>query len=95
MLRACLGKAEKGIAAIASGVAASSGASLSAGDLAADVVFGAVGMKRDLWPVQHHQQLGLVGVEALQQSIQRNQKGMSILHLWTAQVDQTPLVCPF
>ncbi len=75
MLGAGLGEAEEGIAAIAPGVAAGSGADLAAGDLAADVVFGAVGMQRDLRPLQHHQQFGLVGMQPLQQSIQRDEAG--------------------
>jgi hypothetical protein len=70
-----LGKAEEGITAIASGVTAGSAADLAAGDLAADVVLGAVSMQWDFRPVQHHQQLGLVGVEPLQQAIQRNESG--------------------
>src|SRR5450432_2730319 len=75
VLVAGLGEAEEGITAVASGVAACSAADLAAGDLAADVVLGAIGMQRYLRPVQHHQQLGLVGMQPLQQSIQRDEAG--------------------
>ena len=68
-----LGKAEESVMAIASGVTAGPAADLAAGDLAADVVLGA--LQWDFGPVQHHQQRGLVGVEPLQQAIQRNESG--------------------
>jgi hypothetical protein len=32
-------------------------------------------MQRDLRPLQHHQQLGLVGVQPRQQAIQRDEAG--------------------
>jgi len=44
MLGAGLGKSEEGIATITPAIAACSGADLTAGDLAADVIFGAVGV---------------------------------------------------
>ena len=75
MLCAGLGEAEEGVAAIASVVAAGSGTDLAAGDLAADVVLRAIGMERDVRPLQHHQQLGLVGMQSSQQSIQRDEAG--------------------
>src|ERR1700691_3969105 len=54
MLCAGFGKAEEGIPAIASAVAARPGTDLAADHLTADVVFRAVGVKRYLRPVQHH-----------------------------------------
>jgi hypothetical protein len=75
LLRTGLGKTEEGVAAIPSKVAAGSAADFAACDMAADIVLGAVGMQRDLWPLQHPQQLGLVGMQPLQQSIQRGKAG--------------------
>jgi hypothetical protein len=66
MLGAGLGKPEEGIPAIAPCVAASCRTDLAAGELAADVVLSAIGMQRDFRPLQHHQQLGLVGMQPLQ-----------------------------
>src|SRR3954452_3762565 len=43
-----LGQTEKSIAAIASDLAAGAGTDLAAGDVAADVVLGAIGVQRDL-----------------------------------------------
>ena len=34
-----------------------------------------VGVERDLRPVQHHQQLGLVGMQPRQQAVQRDEAG--------------------
>jgi hypothetical protein len=73
VLGAGLGESQEGIAAITPRVTASSCTDLATGDLAADVVLGAIGMERDFRPLQHHQQLGLVGVQPLQQSIQRDE----------------------
>jgi hypothetical protein len=70
-----LGEPEEGIAAIASVVAARSGADLAADHLTADIALGAIGVQRDFRSLQHHQQLGLVGVQPLQQSIQRDVTG--------------------
>src|ERR1700691_2629990 len=75
MLCAGLGKAEEGIPAIASAIAARPGTDLAADHLTADVVFRAIGVKRYLRPVQHHQQFGLVGMQSLQQPIQRGEPG--------------------
>ena len=75
VLDAGLGETEEGIAAIAADVASSSGADLAAGHLATDVVLGAVGVQWRCWPLEHHQQLGLVGMQPREQSIQRNEAG--------------------
>ena len=70
-----LAKPEECIAAIASEVAAGSGADLAAGDLAADVVLGAIGVQRHLGAIQHPQQFGLVGPQPRQQAIERDEAG--------------------
>src|SRR5260370_42459736 len=70
MLCAGLGKPKEGIPAIASAIAAGPGADLAPDHLTTNVVFRAVGVKRYLRPVQHHQQFGLVGMQSLQQPIQ-------------------------
>jgi len=75
VLGAGLGDAEESVAAIASGVAAGSGADLTAGDLTADVVLGPIGMQWDVRLLQHPQQLGLVGMQPRQQPIQRDEAG--------------------
>ena len=54
-LGASFGEAEKGVAAIAPGVAACSAADFSLDDLAADVVLRAVGMEGNFGPFEHHQ----------------------------------------
>ena len=77
-LAAGLGEAEEGIAAIASGVAAGSAAELSPGDLAADVVLGAVGVKGDLRSIEDEEQLGLVGVEASEQPVEESESGAAL-----------------
>jgi hypothetical protein len=38
---------------------------LALGHAAADVTCRAVGVQRDLWPVEHDQQVGLVGADAV------------------------------
>src|SRR5690349_11824140 len=75
MLGTGLGQTEEGIATVAPDVAAGSGADLAAGDLAANIVFGAVGMQRDLRAIQHPQQFGLVGMQPCQQAIERGKAG--------------------
>src|SRR5271157_3968007 len=70
-LAACLAEAEECVSAIAAGVAAGAAADGTLGHLAADVVFRAVGVQRNVRMVEHHEQLGLVGVQPLEQAIQR------------------------
>src|SRR3954462_8667432 len=77
-LLAGLGKAEEGIPAVAAKIALGAAADLALGHLAADVVFGAVGVQRDLWMVEHHQQLGLVGVQPLQQAVEHDEAGAAL-----------------
>src|SRR6202142_4095908 len=67
---------EKAVAAIAAGVAAGPAAYLALGDLATNVVLGAVGVQWDLGPFEHHQQFALVGALASQQAIERGEAGL-------------------
>ena len=48
-------------------------ADLALDDLTANVAFGAVGVQRYLRPVEHSEQLGLIGVQPLQQAIERDE----------------------
>jgi hypothetical protein len=75
MLCAGLCQAKEGIPAIASAVAARPGTDLTADHLTADVVLRTVGMQRYLRPLQDHQQFGFVGLQSLQQPIQRDEAG--------------------
>jgi hypothetical protein len=74
-LVAGLGQPQERISAVAAGIAARPGADLAPGDVATDIVLRPVGVQRRLWPVQHRQQLGFVGVQALQQPVQRDEAG--------------------
>src|SRR5215471_17716223 len=53
-------QAEESIAAISSCVAVRATADLALDDVTANVALGAIGVQRDLRPVEHGQQLGLV-----------------------------------
>ena len=70
-----LGKAEEGIPAIAPVIAARPGTDLTTDHLTTDVIFRAVGVEWYLRPVQHHQQLGLVGPQPRQKAVQRDEAG--------------------
>src|SRR5271157_5931115 len=72
-LTASLAEAEECVPAVAAGVAAGAAADGTLGHLAADVVFRAVGVQRNVRMVEHHEQLGLVGVQPLEQAIQRGE----------------------
>ena len=71
-------QAEEGIAAFAPGVAASAAADLAPGDLAADIVLGAVGVQRDLWAVEDEEEFGLIGVEASEQAVEGDEIGAAL-----------------
>ena len=77
-LRTGFGEPEKGIVAIAPGVAAGSAADLSPGDLAADVIFRSVGVQRDLRAIEDEEQFGLVGVEAGEQAAEGEEFGAAL-----------------
>ena len=53
---------QESIAAITAGIASCPGADLASRDLTADVVLGSIGVERNFRPLQHHQQLRLVGM---------------------------------
>ncbi len=66
---------EERVAAIAAGVTVGATADLAFDDVAADVALRAVGVQRDLRPGEHHQQLGLVGVQPLEQAVKSGEAG--------------------
>ena len=66
---------EEGVTTIAAGVASGPAADLAPGHLTANVVFRSVGVERDFRPLEHHQQLGLIGMQPRQQAIQRGEAG--------------------
>ena len=70
-----LGEAQERVAAIAADIAPCPGADLPPRDITADVVLRAVGVERDFRPVQHHQQLGFVGMQPRQQAVQGDEAG--------------------
>src|ERR1700687_2611515 len=76
-LGAGFGETEKGIAAITTDIAAGAGTDLAPGDVAADVVLRSVGVQRDFGSVEHHQQLGLVGVEPREQAVEGDGAGLA------------------
>ena len=69
-LGAGLVEAEKGIAAIATRIASGAAAHLSFGDLTADIVLRSIGVQRNLWPIENHQQFALVGAEPCEQPVE-------------------------
>src|SRR5271165_4717434 len=76
-LLARLAEAEEGVAAVAAGVGLGAAADLAFGHLAADVVLRTIGVQRDLRVVEHHQELGLVGVQPLEQAVEGGKAGGS------------------
>ena len=80
-LRAGMRQAKECIAAVAAMVTAGAAADLALDDMATDVTLRAIGllrsptMQRYLRPIEHHQQLGLVGVQPLEQAIQSDEAG--------------------
>lgn len=68
-------EALKGVSAITTEVAPCPSADFPPGDLTADVVLRAVGVEWDFRVIQHHQQLGLVGMQPCQQAIQCGKAG--------------------
>src|ERR1700691_3555138 len=75
-LAAGLVEAEEGVAAVAADVGAGSSADLALGDLAADIVLGAVGVQRDIGPFEHLEQFALVGSLTGQQTIESGEAGL-------------------
>src|ERR1700676_4456562 len=68
-----LDQTQECIAAITAVIAPRPGTDFAPGDLTADVVLGTICVERDLRPVQHHQQLRLIGVQPRQQAVQRGE----------------------
>src|SRR5713226_2430941 len=77
-LGAGFGEAEEGIPAVASGIAAGAAADFAFGEVAADVVFGAVGVEWDLRVIEHHQQFGFIGMQPGEQSIEGGKAGLAL-----------------
>src|SRR5262249_36538052 len=74
-LCAGLGETEEGVAAVSASIGAGATTDLALDDVAADVVLGAVGVERDVRAVEHPQQHGLVGMQASEQSVARDEAG--------------------
>ena len=72
-LGASLGQPEEGVAAVATDVAAGATADFAFGHLTADVVLRAVRVQRNVRMVEHGQQLGVIGVQPLQQAIKSDE----------------------
>src|SRR5215475_15681154 len=77
-LGAGLGQTEEGVSAVTTDITARPTADLSSGDVAADVVLRSVGVQRDFGSVEHHQQLGLVGVEPREQAVEGDEAGLTL-----------------
>src|SRR5690625_3175275 len=72
-LVACLHQREEGVPTVPAELGACAGTDLAPGNLAADVVFGAIGMERDLGALQDLQKIIFLGVEAREQPIQADE----------------------
>ena len=68
---------EESIPAVTPGFAACPGTGFASCDVTTDIVFGAIGVKRDLWPIRHSQQFGLVRVQTLQKPVERGNASAS------------------
>ena len=68
-------QSEESVATIATGVAVRATADLALDDVTANVALGTIGVQRYLWPVEHGEQLGLVGMQSLQKAIERDEAG--------------------
>ena len=76
-LHAGLHEAEQDVAGIPACVADSSAGDLALGDIGADVVFGAVGIERDLGAVEHPQELMLAAMKPLEKPVEPDVAGSS------------------
>jgi hypothetical protein len=70
-----LGQTEESIATVSSNITAGAATDLSLGDVTTNVLLGTIGVQRYLWPVEHGEQLSLVGIQSPQQAIERNEAG--------------------
>ena len=66
-------QAEEGVATVTSCFAVGATTDLALDDVAANVAFGPVGVQRYFRPVEHRQQLCLVGMQPLKQAIERDE----------------------
>ena len=73
---ACFCQAEERVAAVSPDIASGPTANLALRDLAANVIFRAVGVKGNFRPFEHQQQFGLIGMEALKQSVEGDEAGL-------------------
>ena len=67
------GETEESITTIPTDVASCPGADLTPRDLTTNIVLRTVCMERDFRPFEHHQQLGLIGMQPHQQAVQRGE----------------------
>src|SRR5947209_19446029 len=77
-LGAGMHQTKKRVAAITAGIAAGPAADLALDDVAADVALRTVGVQRNLRPVEHHQQLGFIGMQPLEQAIEGGKSGAPV-----------------
>jgi hypothetical protein len=80
-LGASLRQTKEGVAAVATDVAAGATADFAFGYLTADVVLRAVRVQGNVRMVEHGQQLGLIGVQPLQQAIKSDEAGVTAEHV--------------
>ena len=73
-----LGEAEKGVSAVASGLAARSSADFAFCDLTADIVLRPVGVEGNLGAIEDRQKFAFVGVQAFEQMIEFAEAGASL-----------------
>jgi hypothetical protein len=76
-LGAGLGEGEEGVATVATDIAAGAAADFASGDVAADVILRSVGVQRNLWSVEYHQQFGLVGMKPREQTVEGDEAGLA------------------
>jgi hypothetical protein len=76
LLGAGLHEAEECITAVAARVRAGAAGDFAPGDVGADVVFRAVGVERNIGPLQHSQQVGFLGMQPFQQPVERHVVGL-------------------
>jgi len=75
VLLACLFQREEGVPASSAIVATSAAADFSDGDRIADLLFGPVGVERNLRPIEHDQQLGFPFFEPGQRIVEIGKAG--------------------
>ena len=76
-LGAGLGEREEGVAGVATRIAAGAARDFAPGDVATDVVFRAIGVRRDFRAFEHLEQLRLVGMKPREQAIEGDEAGFA------------------